>query len=108
MTIARAHFVAFVLLAFAATSVRSNGQDADADAAYAYSNGLGDLYSEQLRTSEDGLPSNEIHAVAQTNDGFLWIGTTRGLARFDGTHFRRVTTTGGPRDHDDCSSLLCD
>jgi signal transduction histidine kinase/ligand-binding sensor domain-containing protein len=37
----------------------------------------------------NGLPSDNIHAVAQTPDGVLWFGTDNGLARFDG---RRVST----------------
>lgn len=38
-------------------------------------------------TAEQGLPQNTIHAVLQTRDGFLWIGTLGGLARFDGSSF---------------------
>lgn len=37
---------------------------------------------------EDGLPDASVTAVAQTPDGFLWVGTPRGLARFDGVTFR--------------------
>ena len=37
---------------------------------------------------EEGLPDGEITAVSQTPDGYLWIGTPKGLARFDGTRFR--------------------
>src|ERR1700722_16167096 len=29
-----------------------------------------------------------VTAVAQTSDGYLWIGTDKGLVRFDGTTFR--------------------
>lgn len=36
---------------------------------------------------EDGLPHNNVEAVAQTPDGYLWVGTTAGLARFDGARF---------------------
>lgn len=35
----------------------------------------------------DGLPGNDITSLAQTPDGFLWIGTTQGLYRFDGASF---------------------
>jgi signal transduction histidine kinase/ligand-binding sensor domain-containing protein/CheY-like chemotaxis protein/HPt (histidine-containing phosphotransfer) domain-containing protein len=35
----------------------------------------------------DGLPQNTAQAVAQTPDGYLWIGTQEGLARFDGVKF---------------------
>ncbi len=36
---------------------------------------------------EEGLPHNAVQAIAQTLDGYLWIGTQRGLARFDGIRF---------------------
>jgi ligand-binding sensor domain-containing protein/signal transduction histidine kinase len=35
-------------------------------------------------TAIDGLPNNTVTAVTQTTDGYLWLGTRRGLARFDG------------------------
>src|SRR5215472_3344355 len=39
-------------------------------------------------SSEDGLPQNSVNCLAQTPDGYLWIGTrSGGLARFDGTRF---------------------
>ncbi len=38
-------------------------------------------------TSEQGLPQDSIRAMLQTRDGFLWIGTQGGLARFDGADF---------------------
>ncbi len=37
--------------------------------------------------TDDGLPHNTVQAIAQTLDGYLWIGTRDGLARFDGTKF---------------------
>jgi signal transduction histidine kinase/ligand-binding sensor domain-containing protein len=36
---------------------------------------------------KDGLSSTFIYAVAQTDDGFLWLGTADGLTRFDGVEF---------------------
>lgn len=39
---------------------------------------------------EQGLPSNAMHAMVQTADGQLLIGTTRGLVKFDGTRFTPV------------------
>src|SRR5260370_12508861 len=41
-------------------------------------------------TVEDGLLSNNVNAVLQTRDGFLWIGTQDGLLRFDGRHFTPI------------------
>src|SRR5262249_184581 len=38
-------------------------------------------------TSEEGLPQNTVMAIAQTSDGYLWLGTEEGLARFDGVSF---------------------
>ncbi|MBN1209746.1 MAG: GHKL domain-containing protein [Myxococcaceae bacterium] len=37
---------------------------------------------------EDGLPQNTTTALAQTPDGYLWVGTYEGLARFDGVRFK--------------------
>ncbi|MDB6023913.1 MAG: two component regulator propeller/histidine kinase domain protein [Verrucomicrobiales bacterium] len=36
---------------------------------------------------EYGLPRNTVQAIAQTPDGYMWIGTQSGLARFDGEQF---------------------
>jgi signal transduction histidine kinase/ligand-binding sensor domain-containing protein len=37
--------------------------------------------------TEKGLPSSTVTAIAQTPDGYLWVGTYNGLARFDGARF---------------------
>lgn len=37
--------------------------------------------------TENGLPDNTINAILQTRDGYLWLGTAGGLARFDGVQF---------------------
>jgi signal transduction histidine kinase/ligand-binding sensor domain-containing protein len=37
--------------------------------------------------AEQGLPQNKVTAVVQTHDGYLWVGTYSGLARFDGVRF---------------------
>jgi signal transduction histidine kinase/CheY-like chemotaxis protein/streptogramin lyase len=36
----------------------------------------------------DGLPSSTVWKVAQDHDGYIWIGTADGLARYDGIDFR--------------------
>ncbi|MFD0892291.1 two-component regulator propeller domain-containing protein [Luteolibacter ambystomatis] len=38
--------------------------------------------------TREGLPQDHIRAMAGTRDGFLWLGTDSGLARFDGVHFK--------------------
>jgi signal transduction histidine kinase/ligand-binding sensor domain-containing protein len=37
--------------------------------------------------TDDGLPDNQVTAITQGQDGYLWVGTFTGLARFDGVHF---------------------
>ena len=38
-------------------------------------------------TKQQGLPDDSVTAVLQTRDGYLWVGTAAGLARFDGARF---------------------
>ena len=45
-----------------------------------------DWYARAWR-SDEGLPDNNVRGIAQTPDGFLWIGTVGGLVRFDGDRF---------------------
>ena len=47
-------------------------------------------------TSEDDLPGNTIQALWQAQDGFLWVGTEYGLARFDGSRFLRFGLDNTP------------
>jgi signal transduction histidine kinase/ligand-binding sensor domain-containing protein len=46
----------------------------------------------------DGLPSTLIYAIAQTRDGYLWLGTSDGLVRFDGINFvpRKIVSNTDP------------
>jgi signal transduction histidine kinase/ligand-binding sensor domain-containing protein len=44
-------------------------------------------YSRTMWTQERGLPQDTIRAITQTSDGYLWLGTDEGLARFDGYEF---------------------
>lgn len=37
--------------------------------------------------AREGLPQNSAMAIAQTPDGYLWVATQEGLARFDGARF---------------------
>ena len=47
-------------------------------------------------TDLGGLPQNSVIAIAQTRDGYLWLGTINGLARFDGVHFRVYDESNTP------------
>ncbi len=44
-------------------------------------------FGRQTWVMENGLPQNTVQALAQTRDGFIWLGTEGGLVRFDGTNF---------------------
>ena len=44
-------------------------------------------YTRTVWTQQHGLPQDTIRAIAQTPDGYLWLGTDEGLARFDGYEF---------------------
>jgi signal transduction histidine kinase/ligand-binding sensor domain-containing protein len=52
-------------------------------------------------TTEHGLPQNSVNAIIQAPDGYLWIGTFGGLARFDGTRFRLMERTDSAGRHVD-------
>jgi ligand-binding sensor domain-containing protein/signal transduction histidine kinase len=50
------------------------------------------LVSQYIRTSwglEKGFEGGTVTAIAQSTDGYLWIGTDKGLVRFDGLNFRQ-------------------
>ena len=40
--------------------------------------------------TQSGWPGGSISAIAQSSDGYLWIGTDKGLVRFDGVTFRQI------------------
>jgi ligand-binding sensor domain-containing protein len=44
----------------------------------------------------DGLPDTTVRAITQDRDGYLWVGTGGGIARFDGIRFRSFTTGNTP------------
>lgn len=37
---------------------------------------------------QNGLPNSQVNSATQDGDGFLWVGTPTGLARWDGYRFR--------------------
>jgi ligand-binding sensor domain-containing protein len=50
-------------------------------------------------TVNDGLPSNETYCVLQDRQGYIWIGTDHGVARYDGHEFKTFTTENGLTDN---------
>ncbi|VGO23236.1 ligand-binding sensor domain-containing protein [Pontiella sulfatireligans] len=52
----------------------------------------------QIRTWQvgEGLPSNQVRDVLQTRDGFIWVATLNGAARFDGVEFIHYSVRSAP------------
>ena len=55
----------------------------------------------------EGLAGSTVYCVTQDKDGFMWIGTETGVSRFDGTHFKNITTRDGLPDLE-VVQLFCD
>jgi signal transduction histidine kinase/ligand-binding sensor domain-containing protein/CheY-like chemotaxis protein/HPt (histidine-containing phosphotransfer) domain-containing protein len=45
---------------------------------------------------KEGLPQATVRAIAQSRDGYLWLGTQTELVRFDGVRFTVADGRGGP------------
>nr|WP_193988643.1 ligand-binding sensor domain-containing diguanylate cyclase [Lelliottia steviae] len=56
---------------------------------------LTDYFTETWST-RSGLPHNSINSVSQTKDGYIWVATWEGLARFNGREFKLFTRTELP------------
>lgn len=54
-----------------------------------------DDYNHTIWTAKEGAPTG-ITSMAQTRDGWLWLGGSAGLYRFDGVRFSRFAPTYGP------------
>ena len=52
-------------------------------------------FSAVLYDNTNGLPTSEANAIAQTAEGFLWIGCYGGLIRYDGNTFERYDASTG-------------
>ncbi|QSX34798.1 diguanylate cyclase [Shewanella avicenniae] len=56
-------------------------------------------YFQESWTTRDGLPHNTVNSLAQTPEGYIWLTTWEGVARFNGSEFKvfgRDRTTGLP------------
>jgi len=67
-----------------------------------------DEYFIRTWTVQSGLPINSITALIQTEDGYIWVGTRAGLARFDGVRFKTFTRQDSPLSNDKITSLYED
>src|ERR1700760_4009861 len=52
-------------------------------------------YTHATWTVAQGLPQDTVRSITQTSDGYLWVGTNEGLARFDGYDFKTFTRVDG-------------
>ena len=55
-----------------------------------------DTYARETWTTRDGLPHNQVNAIAQTPDGYLWLATWEGLARYNGLEFHVFDRSNTP------------
>lgn len=59
-------------------------------------------------TTDQGLPTNNIIAFTQDRQGFMWVGTIKGVSRFDGKRFRTYMFEPDGVNHEFISCLLTD
>lgn len=57
-------------------------------------------------TSEDGLPSNELNLTIQDQLGYIWIGTSKGLCKFDGTTWTSYSSVLGNEKSITCTNTI--
>lgn len=63
-------------------------------------------YTVRQWKTDQGLPQNTVRCLLQTSDGYLWIGTQAGLARFDGVRFTIFNHANTPQmANDNCVTL---
>lgn len=53
-------------------------------------------YFREVWTTREGLPHNQVNAIAQTPDGYLWFGTWEGLVRYNGLEFHVIDRRNTP------------
>jgi len=72
--------VKWAALAFAGLATSAHAMDPDRAMSQ---------YGRERWGTDRGFPGGTVQAISQTADGYLWLGTDRGLLRFDGSTFRR-------------------
>ena len=58
--------------------------------------GPGRKYLSSELSVKNGLPQNTVYSITKDIDGFIWIGTDRGVSRFDGKNFRNFNIYNTP------------
>ena len=75
-----------------------------------YTQDFPDLVFEH-QTIREGLSSNFVTSITQDHQGFIWVGTTNGLNRFDGYRFRQYyhsTRDSNSIINNQVQTLYCD
>ena len=52
-------------------------------------------YAFQAFSTSEGLPQSQVNTICQDDDGYLWIGTLGGVARFNGNSFKTYSSENG-------------
>jgi len=65
-------------------------------------------YVRQQWASESSLAGGPVHAIMQTPDGYLWIGASKSLVRFDGFSFHPVPSSSPEFRNDPILGLTVD
>ncbi len=76
-------FLALLALCILAAGVHAAGKPVNA-------------YFRETWTTREGLPHNQVNAIAQTPDGYLWFGTWEGLVRYNGLEFHVIDRRNTP------------
>ncbi len=64
-------------------------------------------YTSRLWQTDDGLPQDDVRAVCQTSDGYICVGTSQGLVRFDGIRFTPMESAPVSEIKNHARTLLC-
>jgi signal transduction histidine kinase/ligand-binding sensor domain-containing protein len=59
------------------------------------SNTIAPGHSDDIWDTAAGFPGGYVYAITQTGDGYLWIGTSKGLLRYDGLRFANIEGVSG-------------
>jgi ligand-binding sensor domain-containing protein/signal transduction histidine kinase len=65
-------------------------------------------YHQDVWSEGTGLPQGSVQAITQTRDGYLWVGTRDGLARFDGVKFTVFQAENNPGLESNDIRALCE
>ena len=63
-------------------------------------------FGRRVWQTDEGLPQNTVNDIVQTRDGYLWIATDDGLARFDGIQFKVFNRRNTPQLHSNAINSL--